>query len=248
VDGLPIRAVHHARYRHGGTDSLTELAQPLAPGDGVIAVTDASGWNESDGDAQHRGVVIFGYTSTTGQSYDAYSRIEEADLFALGDVNKSTGVITLNKPLPAALGNPNDPGGVWPAGTKIANRSSGADEKFAFCDGVVLPQVDGWYRLGHAIGGIDLSGRNLPVNFAPGTATVKPVLMLNYTNRAGGFAGYPDTGTAQRAWVGGVSMQADPMAQAVTAADGSRDVFVMTGDPVTGTVSMGLAAPGLAPV
>ncbi len=248
VDGLPILAMHHARHRHGGTDSLTELAQPLAPGDAVIEVTDASGWNETDNDAQRRGVVIFGYTSATGQSYEAYSRIEEEDLFDLGDVNKSTGVITLNKPLPAALGNPNDAGGVWPAGTKIANRSSGFHQKCAFCEDVVLPGADGWYQLTHAIGGIDRSGRNLAVNFAPGTATVKLVLMLNYTNRPGGFAGYPDTGAAQRAWVSGLSMQADPVAQAVTAADGAQDIFVVSADPGTGTVSMGPLAPGIAPV
>lgn len=238
VDGLPILAAHHARYQHGGTDSLTVLTQPLAPGDTAVHVADASGWNESDSAAARRGLVIFGYTSAAGQSYADYSRIEEEDLFDLGDVNKATGAVTLNKPLPSSLGNPNDAGGVWPVGARIANRTGGFHDKFAFCDETVLSQSDTWVQVSHAIGGIDRSGTNIAVNFAPGTAFVKVVLMPNFSNRVGGYSGFPDTGAAQKAWIAGVSIVADPTGYVVPNTAGGRELYVLEGDPATGAVSL----------
>lgn len=237
ADGLEIDSGHHARHYHSGTDSLTTLAQPLAPGDTVIHVADASGWNETKTSAQERGVVIFGYSDSRGRAYDFYSRIEGTDLFDLGDVDKTANTITLNAPLPASLGNPNDGGGVWPVGTRIANRGTGWNYKLCFFKDYVLDATDTWYAVESFIGGVDQSGKNDLYDFPPGTAMVRPIMMLNYSNRAGGWSTFPDTGAAQKVWVSGLSVDALPGAEISRASDGSCDVRALKGDPSDGSVS-----------
>lgn len=243
ADGQRIDAAHHMRHRHGGVDSLTTLAQPLSPGDTSIFVADASGWNESDASAFERGVILFGYADAAGRSYAFYSRLEASDLFELGDVNKSTGEIQLNQPFPGSLGNPGDGGGVWPVGTRIANRSSGWNYKFAVLDDFLPPAADQWYRIDSAIGGLDTSGTNAPANFAPGTVTVRPVWLLNYSNRSGGFGSYPDTGAGQTTRVSGLSVAPDPSGKITAAPDGSATLHILDGDPGTGAVSFIPATP-----
>ncbi len=248
ADGFAIDAGHHARFRHNGVDSLTTLTQPLAPGDTVVHVADATGWNESTDSAFKRGLVIFGYRDAAGRAYDHYSRIEAIDLFELGGVDKATGQITLNQPLPGGLANPHDANGVWPVGTRIANRNSGPNYKFGFYENHVFEANDTWYHVNNAIGGIDLSGRNIANNFPPGTATVRVMWLLNYSNRTGGWNGYPDTGAGQRTWVTGVSVDIDTMAQVSRVADGSCDVYVVQGDSSAGTVSFVPASLSVSPV
>ena len=243
AEGLVIRAEHHSVYQHGGATSRTVLTAPLAPGDTQLQVADANGWNESDPDADSRGIVIYGYQDTFGQRHDFYSRIQQAGLFDLGDVNKATGVVSLNQPLPAALSNPADSGGVWPVGTTLANRTSGAEDKLAFCDSVVPGQTDQWYQLTHAIGGIDQSGTNTVTNFAPGTAFVKVVLMPHLTNRVGGYAGFPDTGSGTATRISGLALHVDPTAQSVALPSGARGVYVLNGSMATGSVSFDTVAP-----
>ncbi len=248
ADGLSINVSHHARFFHNGTDSLTTLTQPLAPGDTVVHVADAAGWNETQTNAQRRGLVIFEYRDASGRLYDRYSRIEEDDLFDLGDVNKTTNQITLNKPLPAHMGNPDDPSGIWPIGAKIANRTTGFHQKFAFANEVYVPATDTWYQIAHAIGGIDRSGKNIATNFAPGTASVRPVFLPNHTNRSGGYSGHPDTGAAHQVWLSGLAMDTDPAAKTEAQPDGSRTVYATSGDPVAGTVSFSALTPNITAV
>lgn len=243
VDGLAINASHHMRYHHAGLDSLTTLTAPLAPGDTTVQVANAAGWNESSSSAFDRGIVIFEYKNALGKTYDFYSRLEQADLFEIGDVNKATGQITLNQGFPSSLANPDNPGGVWPIGTRIANRGGGWNFKFGFCNSLVLDQTDRWYRVQNAMGGIDLSGQNVANNFPPGTAKVRPIWMINYSNRSGGWSTYPDTGTGQRLWVTGVSVDADPSGIVSRQADGSCILRCVRGDLQAGTVN--LAIPGL---
>ncbi|MEP4196376.1 MAG: DUF2793 domain-containing protein [Aliishimia sp.] len=237
ADGLVINASHHARFRHNGVDSLTTLTQPLAPGDAIVHVADAAGWNESLPNIERCGLIIFEYKNSSGQHFDHYSRLEQSDLFDLGGVNKATGVITLNKPFPSFLGNPDDAGGVWPVGTKLANRTSGFHYKFGFFEDLILPSTDAWFQICNAIGGIDTSGRNISNNFAPGTASVSPISLLNFTNRSGGYSGYPDTGVGQRVWISGLSVDSDSTGKILKAGDGSCELYVMEGDTTTGEVS-----------
>ena len=237
ADGNDIDSGHHARHYHGGADSLTTLTQPLAPGDTVVHVADAAGWNETKTSQYERGLIIFGYRNAAGQLYDFYSRIEGHDQFDLGDVDKSANTITLKAPLPQSMGNPDDAGGVWPVGTRLANRASGWNYKLCVFRDFVPGATDTWYGVENFIGGIDQSGKNAPDNFPPGTATVRPVFLLNYSNRAGGWSSYPDTGAAQKVWVSGISMDVVPGGDVSRASDGGCDLKVLKGDPGDGSVS-----------
>ncbi|AXX99201.1 DUF2793 domain-containing protein [Profundibacter amoris] len=252
ADWQVISAQHHMRYKHSSIDSLTTLAAPLAPGDTSISLTNASGWNETDTTANKRGVIIFGYKNSAGYTYDYYSRLVEPDLFDLGQVNKTTHIVTLNKPLPAHMGNPDDPGGIWPAGTRIANSSSGNSFKYAFYAGLHVPEVDRWYLTTGHIGGIDTSGTNYTSNFAPGTTYVIPFWLPNFSNRAGGYAGHPDTGTGHKVWFTGASVTPEPLAvmsEVLTGADtGRKDIKVPTGDFAAGTISLAATSISIDPV
>lgn len=246
ADGNQIFAPHHMRYRHGATDSMTTLVAPLSPGDTVISVTDASGWNESSAQSYDRGVIIFGYKSQAGYAYEHYSRIVTQDLFALGGVDKITHTITLSQPLPASMGNPDDPNGTWPVGTALANSSSGSSYKYAFFSGLIVDETDKWYRCVNHIGGVDRSGKNVAANFPPGTASVRVFWFPNYSNRSGGWTTYPDTGAAHKVWFAGVSVRPSDMsrlAPSVTAGfEGSYAVEVPTAAPGTGALSLANAS------
>lgn len=242
ADWQVINAQHHMRYKHNGIDSLTTLAAPLAPGDTTILLADASGWNETDTSTSNRGVIIFGYRNSAGYKYEYYSRLVESDLFDLGQVDKATHAITLNKAFPANMGNPDDPSGIWPAGTRIANPSSGSSFKYAFYSNLHVPQVDRWYSTNGYIGGVDNSGTNYTANFPPGTAYVIPFWLPNFSNRAGGFSGHPDTGTNHKVWFTGASVTPEPLAalsEVLTGAStGRKDIKVPVGDFATGSVSL----------
>ena len=251
-DGLTIEAQHHMRYKSGGTDSMTTLAAPLTPGDTQIQLTDASGWNNSSTASHHRGVSIFGYRNSDGAVYADYTRHVAFDLFDVTGVNKSTHVVTLNSGLPASLGNPDDPSGTWPAGTPIANSSSGGSYKYALLANSYLPDVDRWYAAQNYIGGIDRSGTNVTSNFAPGTARIKLMWLANYTNRPGGFSGHPDTGASHAIWFAGLSVRPDDLCHAapVTSgtATGSWTLHAPQGNVSTGEISLVPAALSLAPL
>lgn len=237
VDKNLISSERHVRYRHNGIDSMTTLNAPLSPGDTSISVVDASGWNETDSPSYHRAITIFGYANSLGHVYTDYSRIRQNDIFDLGDVNKTTNVITLNKPLPTSMGNPNDVNGQWPVGTRIANGSSGSSYKFSLFVGTVVPDVDIWYRFSNYMGGVDRSGKDVASNFAPGTAFVKIIWLPNFSNRSGGtVSGYPDTGSGHKVRYSGISVTRDPTAYLSPNADGSKSLYRMKGNISTGKV------------
>ena len=242
ADGQEILAQHHMRYRQGGVDSRTVLAAPLAPGDTVIQLADASGWNDSAAQDYNRGVIVFGYRNSAGALYEDYSRIVAFDLFDLGQVDKTAQTVTLKTPWPATMANPDDPSGVWPAGTPLANSSRGGVYKYAFFAGLYAPEADRWYRTENHIGGIDRSGTNAGQNFAPGTAYVVPLWLPNYSNRPGGWSGHPDTGTAQRIWFAGISVTEAALALTTPVASGpvsgSADLQVARADGGTGTITL----------
>ena len=237
-DGLAISAQHHMRFRQGGTDSMTTLTAPLTPGDTVVQVSDATGWNDTSSATENCGVVMYGYRNSAGKTYSHYSRIVAFDLFDLGQVNKTTNIVTLNAPWPAGLGNPDDTLGIWPIGTNLANSANGESDKYSFYNGAVLAETDRWYRSQSYMGGIDYSGENVETNFPPGTATVKPFWLANHTNRSGGYLTYPDTGSAHKAWYTGVSVVAEPLARKAQTAAGSQDLKVPVADFATGAVSL----------
>jgi len=63
----------------------------------------------------------------------------------LTGVDQANNQINLNQPFPAAMGNPDDPNGTWPVGTRIANADVGATYQYIAVGGGVLPDVDQWY-------------------------------------------------------------------------------------------------------
>lgn len=248
IDGNRITAPNHMRYRQGGVDSLTTLTAPLAPGDTVIHLGNAAGWNSGASQNYFRGLILFGYRNSLGYTYGRYSRLVATDMFDLGQVDKTANTVTLNKPLPASLANPADPAGVWPAGTEIANSSSGSSYKYAFYNGVILPETNRWYRSTSHIGGIDRSGGNVLDNFPPGTAFVRVFWLANHTNRPGGFSGYPDTGAAHRVWFSGVSVTPEPLALTQATATGARSIKVPRGNFAGGTVDLVAPSPLVEPL
>ena len=250
-DGLEIFPNMHMRHRDNNIDSLTTLAAPLRPGDMQIQLVNAAGWNDSNGSASRRGVIVFGYKDSQGRAYDRYSRFVEEGLFQTSGVNKTTHVITLNQPFPASLGNPDDVTGVWPVGTSLANSANSA-YKYSFFRALVVPQTDRWYESTSYIGGVDRSGMDLDDNFAPGTAAIQIYWLPNHTKRSGGFDGAPDTGAAQRVWFAGIHVQAVSLARLepypAVDEEGGFIIKVPTEDPSTGVLSMADASATLLPI
>lgn len=238
VDKNLINSQHHMRYRDAGVDSLTTLAAPLTPGDTVVHLTDATGWNDSDASAMRRGLTFFEYKNSFGVTYDYYSRINAENLFALSGVDKGNNQITLTAPLPSQLGNPDDPNGTWPAGTAIANSNRGQTNKYMVFAAHIPSSTDTWFKLQNFAGGIDISGTNKVNNFPPGTAFVKLFWLPNFTNRPGGYSGFPDTGSTQPVWFAGCSIVPEPLATLDQTTLGNVNIKVPHSDPVAGTLSL----------
>lgn len=238
ADQNPILANQHMRYRHDGVDSLTTLAAPLAPGDTVVQVVDASGWNDSSNASTHRGIILFGYQNSFGYRYPLYSRLVSFNLFDLAGVDKATGTITLQTPWPASLGNPDDPSGVWPAGTRLANSTNGGNYKYSLFSGLRLAQTDQWYHCENHMGGMDHSGTNRTANFPPGTAYARVFWLPNYSNRPGGWSGNPDTGANHRVLFSGISVTPAPLAVQDRTDSGTVSIKVPRGDFQAGTLSL----------
>jgi len=220
-----ISPYDYTRYKSGGIDSLTTLAAPLTPGDATITVTDANAWNNSISSSFSRGPIIFEYKNSFGYKYNDYSKIREDDLWDAGGVDAATGVIILNKPFPVSLGNPDDANGTWPVGTKIANKYSGGYQ-YSFFSGLIVPEVDKWYRTTSYIGGINQAATGSSQNFPPGTAFVKLLWLPNYSNRSGGWSSYPDTGADHSVWFAGISVVTEQQGVLIANASGYKTLKV----------------------
>jgi len=238
ADKTEIAASQHMRYYSGGVDSLTTLSAPLTPGDTSVQLVNAAGWNDASTATYHRGIIIFGYKNSFGGGYDYYSRHVQFDMFATSGVDKTNHVINLTAPFPVSLGNPDDPNGTWPVGTRLANSSSGGNFKYSFFSGMILPQTDAWYRVENHMGGIDTSGTNATANFPPGTAYVKVFWLPNYSNRAGGYSTFPDTGTGHEILFSGISVGPEQLGAMQENANGSVSLKVPSSNFAAGTVGL----------
>jgi len=239
IDQQPISPINHARFRSGGVDSYTVLTQPLTPGDTIVHVDNAAGWNTSTSTASSRGITIFAYRNTLGLTYDYYSRHTASPLFSTSGVDKVNNRITLDAPLPATLANHDHPQGTWPVGTRLANSMSGGAYKYIAANAIVLPQSERWYRYAGHIGGVDTSGTNKGDNFPPGTAFAKIVFLPNYSNRSGGFSGFPDTGATQKIWFAGLDLERVPLATIQKNANGSNALYAPHAAPGDTTITYG---------
>ena len=244
-DGALIEAHHHMRYQSAGIDSLAELTAPLAVGDTVIEVSDASGWNDTSDAAEDLGVIIFGYRTANGRLHEGYSRLVQQGLFDVAGVDKLNNRITLLAPWPAALGSPDQPDGTWPIGTKLANSSDGITARACIPD-VVPSETNTWFRVSSYIGGTDLSGQNAPMQFAPGTASVQLIIGANSSNMSGGANGFPDTGPDHSVWFADVYMREAALSHLERNA--SKDLTVLVPSYDSGTNELVYAAPSVSVV
>ena len=238
ADFQQITSACHMRFASGGVDSLTTLSAPLAPGDTTVSVTNASGWNDADSSSDKCGLIFFTYRTQGGNAQDFYSRHFKTGLFSPAQVDKANHSITLLEPLAQSDGNPDDPNGIWPAGTPLANTDSGWNLKPALLDQTVLPTAGDWYHACNYIGGVDTSGRNGVKNFPPGTAFVKILMLPNFSNRPGGYSGFADSGAAHGLHLAGISMTPEPYAATQKAASGAIDIMVPDPDFATGSLSL----------
>jgi len=230
IDGNLIAAYNHALFLVQG-DPRTTLTQPLKPGDTVMHVADASAWNDETGTANdspwRRYLVIHEYRNSYGYNYGpGYSRLVWRDAWAPSGVDKTANVITLRTPLPSWMGNPDAADGTWPVGTRVANGISGATYKYAFFANYSPANGNIWNKTIAWFGGTDLSGANRRNNFPPGTAYARILWLPNYSNRAGGWAGHPDSGTGFSVWFSGASMMEEPYARLVRATGGHVDLII----------------------
>ncbi|MBT4897214.1 MAG: DUF2793 domain-containing protein [Rhodobacteraceae bacterium] len=238
ADFQQITSASHMRYTSGGVDSLTTLSAPLAPGDTTVSVTNASGWNTTDSSSEKCGLIFFTYRTQGGNAQEFYSQHFQTGLFSPTQVDKTAHEITLLAPLAQADGNPDDPNGIWPAGTALANTDSGWNLKPALLDQTILPTAGDWYHACNHIGGVDTSGRNEVKNFPPGTAFVKILMLPNFSNRPGGYSGFSDSGAGHGLHLSGISMVPEPYAALQRAASGAVNIKVPNSDFTTGSLSL----------
>ncbi|MGB0797700.1 MAG: DUF2793 domain-containing protein, partial [Planktomarina sp.] len=60
----------------------------------------------------------------------------------------------------------------------------------------------------------------------------------NFTNRPGGYSGFPDTGSTQPVWFAGCSIVPEPLATLDQTTLGNVNIKVPHSDPVAGTLSL----------
>ena len=125
ADFQQITSASHMRYTSGGVDSLTTLSAPLVPGDTTVSVTNASEWNTTDSSSDKWGLIFFTYRTQGGNAQEFYCWHFKTGMFFPTQVDKTGHKITLLAPLAQDDSNPNDPNGIWPAGTALANTDSG---------------------------------------------------------------------------------------------------------------------------
>lgn len=172
--------------------SDTQLAQDLKPNDTVVYLQDASGWNDSNGYRHQRGFAFYTYKDSTGYLYRReiapYTRYVTwssngwwTNGGATPAVNKTNNTITLTAPW--NYPNPDDPQGIWRAGTAVSNSNSGGTYNYRLLSNWRRNQTGEteWkYNSAFAGGSMDLTGNNDGTKLRPGTAKIKMMALLNH--------------------------------------------------------------------
>lgn len=179
IDGNSISPYHF----YGSQFPITTLAKDLKIGDTEIHLTSSVGFMDNSTTADHfHSIVFWGYKNSFGYEYPAgtYSR----DIFTIGwnkgAINRTTHVITLNKPF--NYKNPNDSQGIYKVGHKVSPTQSGSGYQYMTASNVKTPAE--WTKYEGTITGNGVSSNKFPY----GTAFVK-LLFLTNRNTSGGQAG-----------------------------------------------------------
>jgi hypothetical protein len=168
------------------------LARPLRPGDTMVYLESTAGWLDNVGELNRhrRSLALWGYHNARGYRYPDFTYTRHSDLFMWEDgaIDRVNHTIRLNKPLPKHMENsaPGS-GGVWPAGTAVSNTSSGST--YQYCAGSsYTPQS--WQKYSGVIRGVSHSGTGEACKFPPGSAFVRPILLLGRTPTVPGTSTY----------------------------------------------------------
>ncbi|MGA0558302.1 hypothetical protein ACO2Q8_16705 [Larkinella sp. VNQ87] len=180
-EGQEIQPPHWAKV----TGTQTTLAAALNTGQTTMTLTSSANWHNG-ATAAHRGFAWYPYTNGLGQifpdygysrnisaNYNAYS-LGNGGAWAQGGI--AGNVVTLRVPWPG----PN-----LPAGTKVANVMEGGTYMYSsVLNNGLVPNA--WTLYECYIQGINAGNSEDPANlqFRPGTAFIRPILLINYNNPA----------------------------------------------------------------
>lgn len=225
-DHLQILPQHVLRFA-GAAD--TTLAAPLNPGATTIQLTNAGGWSNSAGAAEGtRGLAWYGYQDSTGATYSDYTYTRNT---AMGGANglwlpgAVTGnVITLASPWS---------GPALPAGTAVRNTGVGSDEAFVALDSQSVPGDWTWTQYAGVFGGQLLqSGSDSLTRFRPGTAYIRPVILVNEHGATGNLISWGDVNVSEVA-AGTTAAQLGPKIVDLSVIIGADQRYALT--PATST-------------
>lgn len=166
IDGNVVNPYSYAKFA-GSND--TTLAAPLNPGDTTITLTDATGWSNAGGN-HTRSIAWYGYTDSTGQTYDdyTYTRNYLANAWPPGGVSGNT--ITLNTPWA---------GPALDAGDAVRNSTSGGSYQYVLLSAGSVPQTSTNYAT--QIGGGFIQNGQLGTNmFRPGTHSISSLVLADW--------------------------------------------------------------------
>lgn len=157
-------------------DSLTTLAADLHPGDMVVHLTDASLWWHPAAPDYYHGIGLWPYFTALGTRFDradGYTRHAHYNKYV--DITGND----LNLIAPWDIPNPNDPGGVWPAGTEVANMRSGGTYNYSLAANDVIGD-NAWHSAQAILKPpIVLDPDDNPDHFRAGTKYVKVMILAN---------------------------------------------------------------------
>ncbi|HUW14435.1 MAG TPA: hypothetical protein VM537_32225, partial [Anaerolineae bacterium] len=188
-DDLAIASNH---FMHFPTTETT-LAAQLNPGDTTVTLTSDANWLGAHGAtgiaSYNRAFNLYGYTNGDGHTYAdyTYTRIHSGnDAWDDTGTEFTANVMTLSTTtFPSGWD-----GATYPIGTAIANSSAGSAYKYCTAENEL--ESAAWTEYSGLIGGVDTAGGNELYKFAPGTAGVKLLWLLNRTvgNTTSIFAPY----------------------------------------------------------
>ncbi|WP_159065936.1 hypothetical protein [Deinococcus ficus] len=177
IDGNVIDPWHYTYT----PESVTTLTQPLAPTDTVVHVSSVAGFTGHF----YRWLKIHKYRNAKGYLWGEKTYSRNVKLSLTGDyaTYQDSGVDATNKTItlttPWGVPNPDDPNGVWPAGTVISHTyPSSSYQYFAM---VNYPITNEWVSYGGVIGTTSKDGGVADVQFPYGTAYIKLGFLTNRT-------------------------------------------------------------------
>ncbi len=159
-----------------GNAADTSLALDLKPGDTEIHLNDASGWQDT-GPGYQRALAWWPYSNSEGESYDDYTYTRNVDsgsgrqgLWDQGGIDYENNTITLREPWA---------GPEISAGSAVRNSTSGGTFNYV---GLSNDSVgDDWQYVEAEFGGeVWENGTYSTDAFRPGTAYIKPIMLINY--------------------------------------------------------------------